>query len=641
ELKAKNNFKKFKFVSNNSGKGSDKSNVKVGTIILEKFDISSSSNKKNNINNSDNLALITNYNEKKEKDKSSQLRVIDYFDTPNPYSSVIKPNLIDTTLNAFILSSFSIPTLKLTPQNSQKLMNLINPWERSIMTRLLSNRLNLTLKYPSEDTSACMNTDSNSNGSEELDFLKSFDELDINQTELSQNTMEFSPNLTQLEEHLINLFFNYFNLVKAIVHKENFYYKLRTQWNTIHFQALLSTMLCSATPYLSVDPYPYNNINISKLGQFYYNRGINLYNLIEDKVSNNSINIQILKLTSYLNYNQFGENYSKIHILIRELQWDKLFDKTISEIKETRPKYSYEELIEWEENLLILSSTFFHSSSLMVSGSYTISGVDINKALPNLEPVLEALFDASTSSNWLKTKELQLTYLLYKSQPILESARLYNLNNSTRSPTSKYPSLSQMEKLYKIQYQLNLWKDKITTYIFDNNFKSKELALTTILYIYYHYGQLILIIPHLPKTIEEFDTPFYFNLFLEFLKSSNSLLLLMNCQGTWMTIFASGVKNFILSLSYTGIKLFKHYLTISKFKNSEISELLQVIGYNLLKTVTQSFNFSFQKNLSFRLASRRSDIYWQKIRKEDNSLNISIVRGPPKLSNYSKLNILN
>lgn len=636
ELKAKNNIKKFKFVSNKS-KSSEKTGVRVGTIILEKFDISSSSNKKNNNKGTD-LTLISNYNENKEK--SSQLKVIDYFDTPNPYSSIIRPNLIDTTLNAFILSSFSTPTFQLTPQNSQKLVNLINPWERTVMTRLLSNRLNLTLKYSSDDTSTCLSANSSGSSSEELDFLKSFDELEISQTELNRNTLEFNTSLTQLENHLINLFFNYFNLVKAFVHREHFYYKLKTQWNTTHFQALLSTILCSATPYLSVDPYPNSHVNSSKLGQFYFNRSISLYNLIEDKVTNSPIKIQILKLYSYLNYNQFGENFSKMHTLIRELQWNKLFDKTVYEIKETRPKYSYEGLMEWEENLLILSSTFFHSSSIMLSGSYTIDGVNMHKALPNLEPILEALFDASTSSNWLKSKELQLTYLLYISQPILESARLYNLNNSTRSPTSKYPSLSQMETMYKIQYRLNLWKDKITSYIFDNNFKSKELALTTILYIYYHYGQLILIIPHLPKNQQEFDTPFYFNLFLEFLKSSNSLLLLMNCQGTWMTIFASGVKNFILSLSYTGLKLFKHYLTHSKLNNPEISDLLQVTGYNLLKTLTQSFNFSFQKNLSFRLASKRSDVYWQKIRKEENLPNNSIIKGP-KLSNFSKLNILN
>jgi hypothetical protein len=573
--------------------------------------------------------------------EADQFVHIDYYSAPRPLNLVVKNNDTDAKLRKFVYSHFSSPSLIMDHSRVTQLIDLINPWERNIMARLLSNRLITNLQYQYEPPVY---------GGNALDSTKIGD-IKSNSTSFKSESIQTS--LLPLESHLVGLFFKYINSANSYMTRDYFELRLKNNFQDIDFQSLLAITLCCACPYLAVEPFE-PPINISKLSEHYFERSQNLYCMIDSSSSEVNISkIIILMLTTYNNYAVLSEHYTEVYNMFISMNWPKKFMRTKEEILMTRPVINGPELIYWEQSLFMWCTVNFHLSGVLI-GKIRVECLNFDDQLPNLTPALEALYSCPDSSKWTSSHEGRLTYYLFKAQPIFERARLYSRKVSGGKISVSSPTIDYLEKLSAIKIQINSWKNEFTDYCEKHSFNQCQLASTSLLYMYYHFVLISLTLPFIPQSADQLKDPFNFKNFSDFMLSASSISLLMGCQGTWMIILGNGVKNFILALAWSGAYLYLELLndvdpSINPSTVEVIKDLASVLNDILIKQLTNCLSFKFQKRLNTTLTKRRGVLFWLNIREDLALLNLSLglkskptcIYPPPKLYNNSSLTLLN
>ncbi|KXN67036.1 hypothetical protein CONCODRAFT_80296, partial [Conidiobolus coronatus NRRL 28638] len=580
------------------------------------------------------------------KTEPDQFVHVDYYYKRDPTSFIVKNNDNDTLLNSFVFNYFSSASMLMNKNRVSQLIGLVNPWEKRIMARLVSNRLITNLKYPFDPPiyrgPALESTKIGDSGSDFTNF----------------KLVKIESKVSPLESHLIYLYFKYFSLLSTCVTRNYFEYRLNNNWFDIDFQSLLATVLCCACSYLAIEPF-IAPVNISKLSEYYYERSQSLYYMIDengvDRSHSQSVNtckIVIQILSNYIDYNSWTDQWSKTYKLMLSMGWGIDFTKTKEEILKMRPLDKGFEYYLWEQKLFIWCAFNYHTSTMFFS-KVPVKGMNPEEQTTIIMPALEALYDNSNDEKWTTSHEGRLCYYLYKSQNIFERARLFALKASLTSNVRSSPTSNQMEEMHYIKSINNEWKNEITNYCDAHQFNQGQLAMATILYLYYHFFNIITILPYIPRTARELNDPVKLKIFSEYMLSATSIGLLMDCQGTWMVILGNGSKNLILSIAWCGVRLCLEFL--EELDESQLTSTLTVIknlavalNSILINQLTTCWSFKFQKQLNSTITQKRSMLLWLTIWEDPalkTSSNSSLKPAltcdlPPKLDNYSKLKIL-
>jgi hypothetical protein len=285
----------------------------------------------------------------------------------------------------------------------------------------------------------------------------------------------------------------------------------------------------------------------------------------------------------------------------------------------TRPRGGdINDIFNWEENLLIWLGLNFHATTVLMA-KFPLQGLKLEVQLPDLHSALEALFHRPNTSGWIASLEAGLIYYLYEGHYIFERMRIYNHLTLSQFGAGRLPDGRQLTELNSIKYSLINWRLKFTRFADKCHFKQNELALLTLLHMYYYKTLLMILMPHLPSTSEQLLIPQYQTIWREFLLSSIAVSLLMAGQGIWIIIFASGTKNFILSIALSGLKLCNYHLqalnpSILTSDLRLMKEFTDLILPILVAQLSKNFSFAFQKTISEELAEKRGFLFWLNLR---------------------------
>ncbi|KXN67042.1 hypothetical protein CONCODRAFT_121341 [Conidiobolus coronatus NRRL 28638] len=523
---------------------------------------------------------------------------------------MLKNSLELDNLRRFILGQFDSERTTLDEGRVTQIIETLPPCDIKLIDRLIANRLNVRLQYAFESPiykGPAMDVTSINHSNNPTNAI------------LSQKLLKIDDKLQPLESHLLRLFFKYFNPYYTLVHPNYFYHRLKVHWQDFNFQALLAIILCCSTSYLAIEPFDYA-LNSSKLAEFYFERSLTLLTFVNPHdPSYYPTRIQICLLIIYNDYGSIPQNYSEAIRLSKELNWhiDYSMDKEF--IINTRPRGDdMVEIFNWEENLVIWLGLNFHATTVLMA-KFPLQGLKLEVQLPDLHSALEALFHRPNTSGWIASLEAGLIYYLYEGHYIFERMRIYNHLMLTQFGAGRLPDERQLTELNSIKYSLANWRLKFTRFADKCYFKQNELALLTLLHLYYYKTLLMILMPHLPSTSEQLLIPQYQTIWREFLLSSIAVSLLMASQGIWIIIFASGTKNFILSIALSGLKLCNHHLLAlnPSTLTSDLrlmKELTDLILPSLVVQLTKNFSFAFQKTISEELAEKRGFLFWLNLR---------------------------
>ncbi|KXN67040.1 hypothetical protein CONCODRAFT_80301 [Conidiobolus coronatus NRRL 28638] len=564
------------------------------------------------------------------------------FTLPNPLNYKIYNSSQMQKLRSFIYHHFSLGQGSLNEGQISQFLNLIPSWEFDIMERLLSNSLDIKLHYPYEPP--VYRGPANNITSMGLSNNKTGGSI------INPKLIAIRESLDELELHLIKLFFKYSNPFFTAIHPDWFHFQLKYHLKNVEFQALLSIVLCVACSYLAVEPY-HKPVNNSHLAEFYYERFFGLSSMIDlENTRVMEIRIQSLMVSCQLDYGECPRIFGEVYSLSKKLGWFSYYSLSTEEILNLRP--AADDLVSnynWEQNIVSWCFFIFYST-IVLNVKLPIEGFRFDLQMPNILPALSALFSNCNPRGWTGSLEARLVYYLYLGMPIIDRARLYNHNTISLMGVGLYPNLRQQEEIDSIKFNLNAWKEKFTKFTQSCQFKQSELAMITGILFYYHHVNLQLLMPHLPENPSQLDDPKFVKLYSDFLLDSASISLLMSCQGIWMILYGGGVKNFVCSIAWSGVRLFLHLTewtppsTTSRI--SMLVELGNILNQNLIRLLKSFLSFSFQRLLNETLVQKRGLIFWLELRK-DQSL-VDLYSGfktrsgclPPKLSRNSQLELL-
>jgi hypothetical protein len=570
-----------------------------------------------NINNSVKSSVVNNTTssiiQKKNNNIShnaNEYNNIEYCHVPNPIDCILKNSLELDNLRQFILSQFNSTRTTLDEGRVTQIVETLPPCDIKLIDRLIANRLNVRLHYAFESPvykGPAMDVTSINHGNNSKSAL------------LSQKLLKIEDRLQPLESHLLRLFFKYFNPYYTLVHPNYFYHRLNVHWQDFNFQALLAIMLCCSTSYLAIEPFDYP-LNSSKLAEFYFERSLTLLAVVNPHdPSYYPTRIQICLLVIYNDYGSIPQNYSEAIRLSKELNWHLDYSMDKEFIINTRPRGGdINDIFNWEENLLIWLGLNFHATTVLMA-KFPLQGLKLEVQLPDLHSALEALFHRPNTSGWIASLEAGLIYYLYEGHYIFERMRIYNHLTLSQFGAGRLPDGRQLTELNSIKYSLINWRLKFTRFADKCHFKQNELALLTLLHMYYYKTLLMILMPHLPSTSEQLLIPQYQTIWREFLLSSIAVSLLMAGQGIWIIIFASGTKNFILSIALSGLKLCNYHLqalnpSILTSDLRLMKEFTDLILPILVAQLSKNFSFAFQKTISEELAEKRGFLFWLNLR---------------------------